>query len=137
MNSIGIRVVKVGGSLFAWDELSISLQNWLEWQPPMHNLLLAGGGEFANLVRSADSRFSLGEANSHWMCVDLLRVTSRLLAHLLPNSTLVPRWKDLKQQLGKQPATENLILDPAEFLYDVEHLEPGENLPATWSVTTD
>jgi aspartokinase-like uncharacterized kinase len=125
MNPSPIRVVKVGGSLLSWAEVSGALQDWLGRQTAMHNVLLAGGGEFADVVRSADERFGLGEVESHWICVELLHATSRLLASLLPDSRLIPQWTELEHLLKKQSTSECLILDPVEFLREHEQLAVG------------
>lgn len=137
MNPTSIRVVKVGGSLLSWADVPVTLQDWLGRQTAMHNVLLPGGGEFADIVRLADKRFGLDEVESHWICVELLHATSRLLASLLPDSKLISRWTYLEHLLKKQSNSEHLILDPVEFLCELEQSAPGEKLPYSWETTSD
>jgi len=133
----GIRVIKVGGSLFSWDKLPSSVLDWLARQTPMHNVLLAGGGEFADIVRSADRRFDLGPHASHWICIDLLRATSRLLASLLPDAEFYSRVSDLTRRLQEDAVSGLLIFDPVQFLYEIEPSSAGERLSCAWDTTTD
>ena len=51
-----IRVVKIGGSLFQFPALVQNLRSWLASQPRALNVLLAGGGRFADAVRDLDQR---------------------------------------------------------------------------------
>lgn len=137
MTSTGVRIVKVGGSLFCWRDLPHAIRRWLGRQTPMHNVLLAGGGEFADVVRSADQRFALGQQASHWICVDLLRATSRLLASLLPEAELTTHWPDLSRRLQGDSEMGLFVLDPVQFLKDIEPSNPGIKLPCSWDATSD
>jgi aspartokinase-like uncharacterized kinase len=131
-----IRVVKVGGSLFDWPLLPAAFQNWLSNQPPAMNVLLAGGGPFADVVRHADRNFSLGEEKSHWLSIDALGVSARLLAALLTEARLISSFTKLLTELnGTSPTA--IILDPHEFLKNDEQSLPGSLLPHTWNVTSD
>lgn len=134
---IPTRVVKVGGSLLLWESLPSALSKWLADQDPMQNVLIAGGGPFADLVRAADRRFNLGEKPSHWICIDLLRATSRLLATLLPEARHVCDWGELVRQLETLELAEWFVLDAVQFLYEIEPTTPGEPLTQTWAVTSD
>src|SRR5438552_4053283 len=70
-----IRVVKIGGSLFEWPELSAALRRWLFSQPSAFNILIAGGGALADVIRQADRDFSFGDERSHWLCIDALSIS--------------------------------------------------------------
>lgn len=126
-----VRVVKVGGSLFDFPQLVTALRTWLNTQPPARNVLVAGGGRFADLIRQADRTFSLGEETSHWLCVDALRVSARLLAGLLPESPLVTVLARLKTAIAESEAGETIVFSPDHFMQN------DSSLPHAWSVTTD
>src|SRR5690242_8494393 len=142
----GPRVVKVGGSLFDFASLPHVLRLWLEIQPPLPTVLIAGGGVLADAIRSADARFGLGEAAAHWLCIDALSVTARLLSRLLPEEvmeaggldSLAQRLNDAGNSSGgaRQSASSLVIFDMADFLRHEEPTLPTP-LPHEWSVTSD
>jgi len=131
-----IRIVKVGGSLLDWPPLPAALQNWLNDQPPALNILLAGGGALVDAIRRADRNFSLGEEASHWLSIDALTVSARLLAALLPDARLISTYQDLLSASEFTLPT-SIIFDPNEFLKNHESFLPGNPLPHNWTVTSD
>src|SRR5262245_56422610 len=104
------RVVKVGGSLLDWQPLPNALRAWLAHEPQRSNILLCGCGKLADIIRQADRDFSLGEGASHWLCVDLLSVTSRLLATMLPELRRYDRFEELTDPLAQRAAV-SIIFD--------------------------
>lgn len=137
MNERPVRIVKVGGSLFEFPALVPTLVSWLELQAPGVNILVAGGGRMADVIRDADRRFAVGEAPSHWLCVDVLAVSARLLAALLPQAHLELRWGDLRHRLSAGGVKRPIIFCPAHFLRHDEPALDALALPHTWSVTSD
>jgi aspartokinase-like uncharacterized kinase len=132
-----VRVVKVGGSLLNWPPLPRALLEWLGSQPAAANVLIAGGGELAEAIRRADQLFGLGEETAHWLCVDALGTTARLLAALhRPPLPLVSSFSTLQGWLARAEA-KTLVLDPRDFLTQHEQHLPGRPLPHTWDVTSD
>jgi aspartokinase-like uncharacterized kinase len=128
------RVVKVGGSLLDWPPLAESLTAWLAGQPPAQTLLIAGGGELAEAIRQADQLHGVGETAAHWLCVDALGVTARMLAAILGDSQV--RVTDSFPEVAAA-VSDTLVFDPGPFLRAAEPMLPGEPLPHDWSVTTD
>ena len=131
-----IRVIKVGGSLFDWPPLAAALQNWINDQPPAKNVLLAGGGEFAEAIRRADRLFSLGAESSHWLSIEALRVSTRLLAAVVRDARLLTSYQDLVSGVNQDSAI-TVIFDPSDLLRNNEPQMPGKPLPRSWSVTSD
>lgn len=127
-----IRVVKFGGSLLDLPGAGGSLASWLAKQPAARNVVVAGGGKLADVVRDAFDRHDLPEVACHWMCVDLLSVTARLLAELMPGTPVESAWDWLA---GSEATT--IILDVAPFLHAGEAELPGRPLEHTWRVTSD
>jgi aspartokinase-like uncharacterized kinase len=128
------RVVKVGGSLLGWDGLPGALEQWRKRQvhaTGLHvtDVLIAGGGEFADAVRRADTAQGLGEEASHWLCVDALSVTARLLGGIAK----LPVVADPEKLSYTTPA----VFDPAPFLRTTEPFLPPAALPHSWAVTSD
>jgi aspartokinase-like uncharacterized kinase len=127
---MAIRVVKVGGSLLDWPPLASALRAWLADQPPAANVLVCGGGPLCDVIRQAARIHWLGEEPAHWLCVDLLSASARLLAAILRDVPVV----DVVDRQDSRPA---VILDPRRFLMDVEPHLPGCVLPRNWAATSD
>ena len=142
-----LRVVKVGGSLLDWQSLPNALRGWLGTQPPARNLLICGGGPLTDAIRRTDEIHALGETAAHWLCIDALSVTARLLASLLGDMQVTDSLKliALKPEVrAKECRTPSLalqasiaIFDPRRFLIEEEPGLPGCVLPHDWSATTD
>ena len=130
------RVVKLGGSLLSWPPLSAALPSWLADQPPGANILIAGGGELADVVRRADAAYALGEENCHRLCVELMGVSAQLVHCLLPHVAMCQTMEELRNDIatGQAPV---VVFDPRNFLARHEAHCPGIPLPHTWQVTSD
>ena len=131
-----VRVVKVGGSLLDWTLLPRAFEQWLERQPPALNVLLCGGGRLADCVREADRSFFLGNEQSHWLAVDCLSITARLLAAILHLQPPIERFAELLEK-AQSAAAETLVFDCQEYLRAYEPTAPGVRLPYDWSATSD
>src|SRR6266850_1738804 len=129
------RIVKVGGSLLDWPPLPTALRAWLDGQPPALNVLVCGGGPLADIIRRADRDFSIGDEVSHWLCIDALSVTSRLLVAILPDVSLVATYDELVASITRLRSGD-VVIDPHEFLHNHEPHLPGRPLPHDWSVTS-
>ncbi|MBC8871918.1 MAG: uridylate kinase [Planctomycetes bacterium] len=132
-----VRVVKVGGSLFDFPELAPALRVWLSAQSNARNVLLAGGGAFADVIRGADQRFTLGEETSHWLCIEALRVTARLLAAIVPETRLITTLSQLRTALAEENDAGPIVYCPESFMREAEPALDAPPLPHAWSVTTD
>jgi aspartokinase-like uncharacterized kinase len=136
-----LRVVKVGGSLFVLPDLASRIKNWLKRQPPAINILLAGGGELADVIRRADERHRLGESAAHWLCIEAMGVTSNWLA-TIGAWPLFDTCEGVTQVRSEQPAPMEaaagvLVFDPRAFLKGPEPTVDGPRLPHSWEVTSD
>ena len=131
-----VRVVKVGGSLFDYAELPVALHKWLTRHSESLHVLVAGGGDLAETIRKACVRFGLDPTAAHWICIDLLTASARMLAALLPAAQFVSTYAGLQLALQRgEPAV--LAFAVADFLHGVEPQLPGPSLPHAWSVTSD
>jgi aspartokinase-like uncharacterized kinase len=136
------RIVKVGGSLLEYDHLVPALRKWLAAQSPDVNVLIVGGGPLADLIRQADARFAIGEESSHWLCVNLLSITARMLAAVLSDAELIESYDRLQHVLSshqqhRDSAPATVIFTPEDFLRRSEPHVLGQPLPHNWTVTTD
>jgi 5-(aminomethyl)-3-furanmethanol phosphate kinase len=131
-----IRIVKVGGSLLDWPPLPQALLDWLDGQALAFNVLVCGSGPLADAIRRADRDFSLGEEASHWLCIEAMSLSARLLHAVLRDIRLVVTFDALVAVISKgQPGT--AIFDPRELLSVHEPGLPGRSLPHDWSVSSD
>jgi hypothetical protein len=134
------RIVKVGGSLLDWPPLPRALQKWLKEQPPAFNVLLCGGGAFADEVRRLDERFDLGDETAHALAIGAMSLTARLLAALLgamlDEERPLTSYADLVEYCRRHQAG-LVVCDVADFLAGDEQRLPGTVLPHDWTVTSD
>lgn len=131
-----LRLIKVGGSLLrsappSQAGLTAAFRGWLGQQTAAVNVLVAGGGEFVDVIRRADEEHHLGEETAHWLCVDALSVTAQLLGAVL-SVPVVTRRQELPEEI---PSV--CVFDPASFMHDLEHRLFLDPLPRTWGVTSD
>jgi aspartokinase-like uncharacterized kinase len=74
------RVVKVGGSLLLRDDLLTALPRWLASQVDSETLIIVGGGELIDAIRNLDRVHGGDAVETHWLCVDLLDTTFRIVS---------------------------------------------------------
>jgi aspartokinase-like uncharacterized kinase len=137
--TFGLVVIKVGGSLLDWPELPGRLPAFLDNHRGREAclreqaVLVAGGGPFADLIRTMDQTHDLGDQKAHRLAIRSLDLTAELLAALLPGFAVVHRPEDLWacRNLGQVP-----ILAPSRFLEEVDDRGP-DPLAASWDVTSD
>ena len=127
MNRKFLRVAKVGGSLFDFADLPAALRGWLNNQPGV-NVLIAGGGPFADAVRQADATFAIGDTAAHRLALEAMRVSAELLAALLPEARVLHSLADARRQLA---GCEVVVLNPSDLS------QPECGLPHSWDVTSD
>ncbi|MFI4877163.1 MAG: hypothetical protein ACIALR_17545 [Blastopirellula sp. JB062] len=99
-----LRVVKVGGSLFACADLKRRISAWLASQRTMPTILIAGGGMFADAVRQFDAVHALRSADSHRLALQSMRLASAALATLSPEWDWIDGTSRLRQQLASLAA---------------------------------
>jgi hypothetical protein len=121
------RVIKVGGSLFGEPSSPERLRTWLAAQPPGQNILVTGGGDLVDGIRRWDRLHGLEGAAAHWLCVDLLSITARLVASWLPGARVVNQLAALPNDC----AAAVVIFDPADWMRKHSRLEQS------WHVTSD
>jgi aspartokinase-like uncharacterized kinase len=130
-----IRVIKVGGSLLEWPNLPCSLRDWLADQPGAVSVLVCGGGPFVDAVREASAVHSLSDETAHWLAIDCLAITARLLG-LCCGYELIREYGNLREFV-RQRAASTVVFDPQEFLIAAEPRVAGLALPHDWTATSD
>ncbi len=103
MNS---AVVKVGGSLASYPEKLEALCSMLSMLSKDHRLIVVpGGGEFTDVTRSLDEKFSLSCQVTHRMAILGMDQYGLLLSDLTPQSVTVSKLLEIKHvlKLGRLP----------------------------------
>jgi aspartokinase-like uncharacterized kinase len=138
-----VRVIKLGGSLLDYADLPDALRHWLAGQPPAQHVMVVGGGPLADVIRRTHRVHGLDQAAAHWLCVDLLSVTTRLVSELLPGAHVIRSYAQLCERLeGGQTLSAGLnpcptLFDPGSYLREDEPRLPGKRLPKNWDVSSD
>lgn len=140
MSAVPICVVKVGCSLFERPQLPSDLLHWLRQQPPALHILLTGAGELAETIHNWQPHFRLSDAASHWLCIDLLSVTAKILHQGLSDFALLTTFAELQAAIVNANDTQQsstIIFDVQQFLRETEPTLPSEPLPHNWDVSSD
>jgi aspartokinase-like uncharacterized kinase len=122
-------VVKVGGSLSLYPEkLKTLCLKISEISKEQKMIVVPGGGEFADVVRSLDKNFHLSCSTSHWMAILGMDQYGMLLSDLMPGSITTHKLEEIKCffDLNKLP-----IFLPSHLLLRDDPLENS------WAVTSD
>ncbi len=124
-------VVKLGGSLLDLPDLSQRLDQLRpEWGP--RPLMVVGGGGAADLVRQWDQQQQLGEERSHWLALDALDLTARLVESLWSPACVSRREEYVRVwEQGRVPLARS-----REWFEAARHQETPSP-PPTWETTTD
>ncbi len=132
-----LRVVRVGGSLLTWDHLPVVLNRWFDGHSAACHVLVVGGGPWVEALRETAARFSMDEETAHWLSVQALELTAKLLHSLLPKDVcFVAEFAELRSAI-QQSLHPRIVFDVGNFLRDVEPDQPGVPLPRDWRATSD
>ena len=142
-----VRVVKVGGSLLDLESFPERVGQWLQQQSSAAQVLVAGGGQLADVVRQADALHRIGDEFGHWLCVSLMEITARLLARLLPGSQLIEDYNALAAVLDddlscskaakRDQCNRSIVFAVESYLREHEPIHPGAKATHDWRTTSD
>lgn len=136
-------LVKIGGSLLDLPDLTARLGALLD-QLDRPVALLVGGGPAADAVRKWATVFEIGESVSHWLAIDSLSLTARLVCELLnrdgvfqrsgsESAVIVDHWPAACDAVERGLIP---LLNPRGLLASVDD-QPGIQLPESWVATSD
>jgi aspartokinase-like uncharacterized kinase len=126
---MALVLVKVGGSLAMYPQSLRSLCSKLAiLSKVLPILILPGGGEFADTVRTVDKRFSLTNVASHKMAILAMDQYGLLLTDLHKDFIWITELREVQNSFnsGKVP-----VILPSKLLFSCDPLENA------WSVTSD
>ncbi len=122
-----VTVLKIGGSLATQPSKLRSLCDVLsKLSQNFHLLVVPGGGEFADVIREIDARFSLSCWASHRMSILGQDQYGLMLKDLITDSVVTDKLPD-----GELPLGEVHIFLPSRLFFEEDPLENS------WDVTSD
>ncbi len=122
-------VAKVGGSLMDLPDLSGRVTEFVARRRGDRLVLIAGGGDAADFVRTMDRMHGLGEAKSHGLAIRSLDLTAHALAAIVPGLVVAETLAEMKACWAQGDVP---VLAPRRVLDD----DP-DPLESSWDVTTD
>jgi len=133
------RVVKLGGSLLLRDDLTRRFPAWIESASlagitPTETLVVVGGGKLIDAIRAIDRVRPGNPTAIHWMCVDLLTTTTRLVHDWFPHWQLVSTPADFQKSLKQGFGTSVPALVDVSSFYSPD---ADGGLPTDWDTTSD
>jgi aspartokinase-like uncharacterized kinase len=126
-------VYKVGGSLFDLSDLAGTIRNVLAQRPETSPLLVAGGGQAADLVREWDRVHGLGDESAHALALEAMDLSGSLLSRLFPEARLV-RSEELARFAAGDHALSILC---AGCFIKAAQADGHPALEQSWRITSD
>jgi aspartokinase-like uncharacterized kinase len=136
---VTVRVVKLGGSLLTHEHLVPTMLDWVARQSPAQTLVVVGGGEIVDAVRTLDKKYPLPSAQVHWMCVDLLRATHLYAATMFPQWSSIDSVSKLRTVVATRDRGTSLVSISSFYGSDMPEgaSTVAKSLPSDWRTTTD
>ena len=117
------QVVKIGGSLFP--NYAIDLAKQLK---DTGSVIILGGGEFANLIRSYDEEIHFSQEVNHWTAIDCMDILAKLVNDKVESAKLAYSLKEVIE-ISDEGFTPIFVV--SEFLRTEDPFE------CSWDVTSD
>ncbi len=117
-----MRVVKLGGSLFETGQIFDCLSHIAKSN--QQTVVVCGGGEFANQVRQAQTRWHFDDVAAHEMAILAMQQTAILCQNKNSEFTICSTISDIEQNYFA-------IWSPT-----IRELNNAQ-IPATWEITSD
>lgn len=135
------RVIKVGGSLLERPDLQDALTRWISRQPSgepssIENLVVVGGGPLVDAVRDLDQLHPGDPEEIHWLCVELLDATFRLVSAWFDWPT-ISTSEEFEQAMRCGCTRERPTLVAVRSVYHRHQVPLPSELPCNWQTTSD
>jgi aspartokinase-like uncharacterized kinase len=125
----GLTVIKIGGGILGIPEAFERVTHAVAVASKRARLVVfPGGGPFADTVRDLDGKLGLTPASAHWMAILGMDQYAHVLAGQIPGAEIVDGSAGIAEvhERGGVP-----VLAPHRWL------KSADELPHTWSVTSD
>lgn len=121
-------VIKIGGSLGRGMGLNALCREIMDLGKRYRLLIVPGGGEFADSVRDACTRYALNDTTAHHMALLAMDQYGYMLSQLIVGSSLVADIRSVSEAIETGRAA---ILIPSAMIMQTDAL------PHSWQVTSD
>lgn len=122
--------MKVGGSLLDLGDFPLVFSRWLQ-RLPRPALIIVGGGEAADYIRTVSTRFAIPDPAAHWLAMRAMRLQAEVVRSLVPGLAIADDLDAASHWLhAGAPAC---LFDPFDLLW----ADGARSLPANWQVTSD
>ena len=125
-------VIKLGGSLLDLPDLVQRFEAFRVAFVTGPVLLVVGGAESAELVRTFDRQFKLGEERGHWLAVRAMQFNAHVVAAVLPGAVIV---RDEMEARAAWQRGQLAVVEPVAWLEKEE--AAGFGVPHRWTFTSD
>lgn len=130
-----VRIIKLGGSLLEIADWTERLCSWIDQQPPASNCLIVGGGPPVDALRELPNLADYDDQFLHWLCIDLMEITHRLVQHQLINWHAVQTSPELQTHLANQRS--HILVSVKAFYTRESETQLDVRLPMNWDTTSD
>ncbi|MEO1979157.1 MAG: hypothetical protein ABGZ24_01410 [Fuerstiella sp.] len=130
-----LSILKLGGSLLSLPDVSDQLVSFVDQHQVSNPVVVAGGGDAADLVRNWAERFELADSAAHDLALKAMALNGELLSHLGDRFALVNGPWDGGDSCPPQRIG---VLNPLSAIVSLEaNLPRAQHLPKSWDVTSD
>ena len=126
-------VVKIGGSVLSLPDLPWRLRHLFDLLRDNNLLCVTGGGQPADAVRQWNLVHNLSEEVAHWLAIDSMKLTARLIETLLPEATLAHTKTEVSECWSQRLIP---VIDAPALVRTLERNATVE-LPHSWDATSD
>lgn len=137
INSLPLRVVKLGGSTLESQNYDLKFMNWFSCLPKARTLLLVGGGPPVDALRHLASLRPYDDEFMHWLCIDAMDLSFRVAQQHLGDSWLGLNHADQLQAWLQTSHCSNAMVHVRCF-YRADNVGTLPiDLPCNWDTTSD
>jgi len=127
-----VHILKLGGSLLDLPDLIARIEVVRRIEVTGSAAMIIGGGDAADVVRSFDQRYRIGETASHWLAVRAMQFNAHVVAAVLPDAVIAG---DIEACRAAWAGGALVVIDPFEWLQVEERA--GIVIPHRWTFTSD
>ncbi len=128
MTRLGLRVIKLGGSLLETSDCVERLLQWMRSEPTARTLVLVGGGPPVDAIRQMANLHRYRDEFLHWLCIDAMDISFRLIEEQLQRltPTAAPSGAMGAQEMDSGFAAWQSLVSSSDLTSWLQSERPGE-----------